>query len=97
MDTEKPFFQALHSQSSTGWNPSSAHLTERPCPGLSTLPQSGEGSSFLFLWQLLQLHPCPWPSGGRTCSHRARAALTALSASLSGQVPSSLGVSLLRL
>ena len=41
MDTEKPFFQALHSQSSTGWNPSSVHLAERPCPGHSSLPQNG--------------------------------------------------------
>ena len=82
--------EQLETQTDTEKPLRSAHLTERPCPGLSTLPQSGEGSSFLLLWQLLQLHPCPWP-----CSHGARAALTALAASLSGQVPSSLGVSLL--
>ena len=97
MDTEKPFLQALHSQSSVGWNSSSAHLAERPYPGLSTLPQSSEGSSILLLWQLLQLHPCPWPSGGQSCSQGARATITTLSASLSGQVLSSPGVSLLRL
>lgn len=49
MDTEKPFLQALHSQSSAGWNSSSAHLAEGPYPGLSTLPQSGEGRSILLL------------------------------------------------